>query len=253
MNRLFGTPFHDELTGNRSVKDVKGYNDPDGLGRITVFDAREKRYLNEKPQPSGEQVKVRVYTKNKLQGNVYELDVGSYTNQMLRDFFLTNKENRNIFSLSLPPKTTVTLYSGNDFDLAGKGSISYTNITKDVMRINELPVPIGGNVNSIDVVYHTVDPEFLGVERTFLDDRTISNAITERGDLILSKKVLNDYRDDLDVLGLDNTENSNDNSDDNSDNNEKETFVVSVNNDTDYYLEIIVILIMLCVLLIIIY
>jgi hypothetical protein len=251
MNKLYGTPIMDELSGNRSGKDVKRYNDKQGFGRISVYDSTIRRYLNEEPRPAGAKYKVRVYTKETQQGNVYELEGGSYTNEMLRKFMITSMENSNIFSLSLPPKTTITLYSGNDYDLGGKGAVSYTNVTNDVMRVNSLPIPLAGNIHSIDITHHTVDPESMGVERTFLDSKTIDSAITDRGDLVLSGHMLNDYRLTNDALGLDGEYVPKDSTDDNTDNtnNKNDTEAFTVNNVYIDNLYMYILIIALCLLI----
>jgi hypothetical protein len=91
--------------------------------------------------------KVMLYTKPNLQGDVYVIDYGSYTSTLLIPVISPN----NVFSLSIPPYTSVKMYCGDLYDYGGKGSIEITNVTSQKTDVPSLPDNIQGGIRSISI------------------------------------------------------------------------------------------------------
>lgn len=170
------------------VLDTRQYDDPDGVGRIVRY--RDSGYdIGYDVQPvTGHDAKTRgekgpskvvqVYSESNLQGEIYEIEYGNYTSEVLIPVLSPH----NVFSLTIPPKTTVKLYAGNEYDFGGKGGVSLTNISQDIMRVNDLPANIAGQVRSMSIVSHSINRAGL----ISSDDETETVITTERGDVIRS-------------------------------------------------------------------
>lgn len=142
---------------------TRGIDDPDGVGRIIVF--REHGYdtgYDTKPvtgfdaRTRGEKGPLRtvqLYSKANFGGEVFEVDYGNYPS----DVFIPAILPSNVFSLTVPPRTTIKLFAGNEYNFGGKGGISITNISPDVMRVDSLPTNIRGQIRSVSVISHSIN------------------------------------------------------------------------------------------------
>lgn len=97
-----------------------------------------------------DQPKVKFYSKDNFQGNVYEVAYGNYTSNM----FTPKISPDNVFSMTIPPATFVKLYCGDMYDYGGKGFIHITNVTDQDMYVPVLPDILQGNVRSLSIGKH---------------------------------------------------------------------------------------------------
>lgn len=167
---------------------TRGVDDPDGVGRIVVF--REQGYdTGYDIQPvipldvrtrgeRGPLRAVQLYSKSRFQGELFEVDYGNYPSSAFIPAILPN----NVFSLTIPPRTTIKLFAGDEYDFGGKGGISITNAGSDVMRVDTLPDNISGRIRSISVISHSIDK----AGRISDPDSDESDAVitSDRGDVI---------------------------------------------------------------------
>lgn len=100
--------------------------------------------------------KVRLYTKLNGQGEVYEIETGNY----ISDNFISKITPNNIFSMSIPPATTVKLFCGDVYDYGNIGSMHVTNVTRETIIVPELPSHIQGRVRSISITKHQNKNQF---------------------------------------------------------------------------------------------
>jgi len=96
--------------------------------------------------------KVRLYSKENFKGNVYEIDYGNYTSAM----FIKMITPDNIFSLTIPPNTSVAMFCGDTHDYGGKGSIHIINVTNERTDVPLLPVHVRGSIRSLSIT-KTID------------------------------------------------------------------------------------------------
>jgi len=94
--------------------------------------------------------KVRFYSKDNLQGNIYEIEPGNYTSIE----FANKISPDNVFSLTIPSLTTIKLFAGDLYDYGGKGSMQVTNVSQDRIKVELLPENIRGKVRSISITSH---------------------------------------------------------------------------------------------------
>ena len=94
--------------------------------------------------------KVRFYSKDNLQGNIYEIEPGNYTSIE----FANKISPDNVFSLTIPSLTTIKLFAGDLYDYGGKGSMQVTNVSQDRIKVELLPENIKGKVRSISITSH---------------------------------------------------------------------------------------------------
>jgi len=174
---------------------TKGIDDPDGVGRIMTF--REQGYdtgYDIKPTipldvrtrgEKGPLRSVQLYSKSNFQGDIFEVEYGNYPSDMFIPAILPN----NIFSLTIPPRTTVKLFSGDEYDFGGKGGMSVTNAGQDIMRVDNLPTNIRGQIRSISIISHSIDR----AGRISDPESKESDAIitTDRGDVIAAGMSVN--------------------------------------------------------------
>jgi hypothetical protein len=97
--------------------------------------------------------KVRFYSKENFEGNIYEIDYGNYTSNT----FIYKITPDNVFSMSIPSNTELRVYAGDIYDLGGKGFMAITNVTPDLVDIPILPDNIRGNVRSLSITKITSD------------------------------------------------------------------------------------------------
>jgi hypothetical protein len=170
--------------------DTKGTDDPDGVGRIIIF--REQGYYTGYPtQPvtgldartrgeKGATRAVQLYSKANFKGEVFEVDYGNYPS----DVFIPTVIPSNVFSLTIPPRTTIKLFSGDEYDFGGKGGVSLTNAGPDIMRVDSLPTNVRGQIRSVSVISHAIDKTGR-VQDPDADDETSEAVITtEKGEVI---------------------------------------------------------------------
>lgn len=91
--------------------------------------------------------KVRLYSKDNFEGNVYEIDHGNYTSNMI----IPKISPDNVYSLTIPPLTAVKLFCGDVYDYGGKGSMHITNVKNDRIRVPLLPEHVQGSVRSVSI------------------------------------------------------------------------------------------------------
>lgn len=91
--------------------------------------------------------KVVLFSKPDLQGNMYLMSLGNYTSTT----FIKHISPDNIFSLSIPPETSVKLFCGDMYDYGGKGSTHITNVLKEPITVMRLPQHIQGMIRSVSV------------------------------------------------------------------------------------------------------
>lgn len=95
--------------------------------------------------------KVRLYSKENYQGNIYEIDYGNYTSSM----FIKLISPDNVFSLSIPPNTSVMMFCGDIYDYGGKGSVHIVNVTNERADVPMLPLNVQGGVRSLSITKTT--------------------------------------------------------------------------------------------------
>lgn len=91
--------------------------------------------------------KVRLYSKENFMGNVYEIDYGNYTSSM----FIKMISPDNVFSLAIPPNTSIVMFCGDMYDYGGKGSVHIVNVTNERADVPMLPMNVQGNVRSLSI------------------------------------------------------------------------------------------------------
>lgn len=91
--------------------------------------------------------KVRLYSKDNFKGNTYEIDYGNYTSAM----FIKLISPDNVFSLTVPPNTSIAMFCGDMYDYGGKGSVHIINVTNERADVPMLPLHIQGNVRSLSI------------------------------------------------------------------------------------------------------
>lgn len=195
-----------ESTFNKVDYARKGLDDPDGVGRIAIY--VENGYdIGYDVQPTtgfdrrtrGEKGPLRVvqvYTKENFEGQMFEIDYGNYPTEV----FIPSINPHNVFSLTVPPRTTIRLFAGDDFVFGGKGGTSFTNAsTDDIMRVKSLPNTISGQIRTVSVISHAVDRTGKLIERTEVgddsepDSEEVDSVITtEKGDVIAAGMVVHD-------------------------------------------------------------
>jgi hypothetical protein len=170
--------------------ETRGMDDPDGVGRIIIF--REQGYdTGYDTQPvtpldlrtrgdRGPLHTVQLYSKANFNGEIFEVDYGNYPS----DVFIPSMLPANVFSLTIPPRTTVKLFSGDEYDFGGKGGMSLTNAAEDVMRVESLPTNIRGQVRSISVISHSLDRA--GRIKDIDSDESDAVITSDRGDVIIA-------------------------------------------------------------------
>lgn len=174
------------------VLDTSGYDDPDGVGRSVRYrdagydigyDVQPVTEHDEKTRgEKGPDKVVQVYTESNREGEIFEIEYGNYTSDVLIPVLSPH----NIFSLTLPPKTTVKLYAGDEYNFGGKGGISLTNISDDVMNVDKLPPNVAGQVRSISIISHTINRAGLVDDTSDTSDDEKRVITTERGEVIRS-------------------------------------------------------------------
>lgn len=182
--------------------DTSGMDDPDGVGRIIIF--REQGYdtgYNTQPVTAkdartrgekGPLLAVQLYSKANFQGELFEVDYGNYPS----DVFIPSILPSNIFSLTIPPRTTVKLFSGDEYDFGGKGGMSLTNVSGDVMKVDYLPTNIKGQVRSVSVISHSIDRAGRIEDRNINGDGGSNVVITsDKGDVIAAGMSVNKSAD----------------------------------------------------------
>jgi hypothetical protein len=97
--------------------------------------------------------KVRLYSKDDYKGNVYEIDYGNYTSNM----FIYKISPDNVFSLTVPPHTSVRMYCCDIYDYGGRGYMDITNITNERVDVPSLPQNIRGYVRSLSIIKYYND------------------------------------------------------------------------------------------------
>ena len=97
--------------------------------------------------------KVRLFSKDSYKGNVYEIDYGNYTSNM----FIYKISPDNIFSLTVPPHTSVRMYCGDIYDYGGRGYMDITNVTNERVDVPSLPQNIRGYVRSLSIIKYYND------------------------------------------------------------------------------------------------
>ena len=97
--------------------------------------------------PESDITNVRFFTKANFQGIAYDINHGNYIGRIFHEATSPN----NIFSLIIPPHTTVRLFCGETYDYGEKGSMHITNVTDKIVRIPTLPDNIQGNIKSISI------------------------------------------------------------------------------------------------------
>lgn len=97
--------------------------------------------------------KVRLFSKDNYKGNVYEIDYGNYTSNM----FIYKISPDNIFSLTVPPHTSVRMYCGDIYDYGGRGYMDITNVTNERVDVPSLPQNIRGYVRSLSIIKYYND------------------------------------------------------------------------------------------------
>lgn len=98
-------------------------------------------------------LKVQMFSKDNFEGNIYEINYGNYTSNMFTDKLTPD----NVFSLTIPPMTTVKMYSGIMYNYDGIGAVSITNVSSDTMKVPQLPDHIRGNIRSISITRNDSD------------------------------------------------------------------------------------------------
>lgn len=98
----------------------------------------------------GPDEKVRFYSKDNFTGNIYVVDYGNYT----VSYFADKISPDSVFSMIIPPLTTVGLFCGEIYDYGGQGAFHVTNITKNKVSIPQFPEHIQGRVKSVSIIKH---------------------------------------------------------------------------------------------------
>jgi hypothetical protein len=176
--------------------DITGTNDPDNVGKLIIY--RDNGYdTGYDTQPvTGHDAKTRgekgpnklvqLYSKAGFDGKMFEIKHGNYTSDVFVSYLIPS----NVFSLTIPPRTTVKLYCGDKYDFGGKGGMSITNTSLDIMRVNTLPQNIAGHIRSISIISHSIDKS--GKVKTEseteseYEDEKNAVIISDRGDVIVS-------------------------------------------------------------------
>lgn len=91
--------------------------------------------------------KVIMYSKPYLQGNAYALAAGNYTSEK----FIPQISPDNVFSMSVPAKTTVKLFNGNIYDYGNKGFMHIVNTSQETIPVSTLPQNMQGSVKSVSI------------------------------------------------------------------------------------------------------
>lgn len=175
--------------------DIKGTNDPDNVGRLSLYrdqgydtgyDTQPVTKHDEKTRGiKGPMATVQLYSKSNFNGTMFEIEYGNYTSDVFVPYLIPS----NVFSLSIPPRTTVKIYCGDKYDFGGKGGMSITNTGSDVMRVSSLPPNISGHIRSISIISHAIDrrgeiKDVGDIETDLSDDGKDAVIITDRGDVI---------------------------------------------------------------------
>lgn len=110
-------------------------------------DKNSNRSINS-GENKGPFINVQLYSKKDFKGDIFEIDSGNYPS----DMFVKALSPNNVFSLTIPPKTNIKLYSGNEYDFGKNGGMSITNTSSDIMKIESLPSNIRGRIKSVSIV-----------------------------------------------------------------------------------------------------
>jgi len=122
-------------------------------GANTKYDSNTVKLDNPSAalDPDRERGKVKFYSKDNFQGNIYEVETGNYTS----NDFIPRISPDNVFSMKIPPQTYVKVYGGDIYDYGGRGFMYIENVTDQVMRVPILPEFIQGLVRSVSIGIHS--------------------------------------------------------------------------------------------------
>ncbi len=141
-----------------------------------------------------ESLKVQLYSKDNYEGNIYEIDYGSYT----ADMFIDQISPDNVFSLKIPPLTTVKLFGGDIYDYGENGSLHITNVYSEIAGVPLLPDHIRGQVRSISIT-HTDKNSVDNIINTNLlassNIRSRDQSLQKFGDINSTGSYSNSYKD----------------------------------------------------------
>lgn len=118
--------------------------------------------------PDRDRGKVRFYSKDNFQGNIYEIEQGNYTS----NDFSPRISPDNVFSLTIPSQMYVKLYGGDIFDYGGRGFMYIENVTDHVMHVPTLPENIEGLVRSVSIGVHSDIQTWGGTGNMYRYDKT---------------------------------------------------------------------------------
>ncbi|VBB17768.1 hypothetical protein YASMINEVIRUS_231 [Yasminevirus sp. GU-2018] len=97
------------------------------------------------PEKTNMDDRVILYSMPDLRGNTYAIANGSYTSTS----FVDKLSPDNVFSLSIPPETSIKMFCGDIYDYGGKGGMEITNVTNERISVPSLPQNVQGNVRSL--------------------------------------------------------------------------------------------------------
>ena len=127
--------------------------------------------------------KVNLYSKTNFEGNVYAVGYGNYAGAD----FVNRISPDNVFSLTLPPYSTIKLFCGNSFDNDNIGSTQITNATRQTAKIPFLPEHLQGRIRSLVIERHTDKAD--NISTILRPDGLLRRSNTKHG------KKYNDYYD----------------------------------------------------------
>lgn len=135
------------------------------MGNNLSPEIKSQAILNSNTDP---EEKVRFYSKDNYEGNIYVVDFGNYT----VNYFADKISPDSVFSMIIPPLTTVKLFCGEMYDYGGQGAFHVTNITKNKVSVPQFPEHVKGRVKSVSIIKHDanffsasaiVDSSILGI------------------------------------------------------------------------------------------
>jgi len=173
-----GRPVADSFVSANSANSDESTN--------SVKSSSQTDSANANKANQGPYINVHMYSSSNMKGEVFEIDAGNYPS----DVFINAVSPYNVFSLTIPPYTTIKLFGGNEYDFGGKGGMSITNTGSDIMRIESLPSNISGQIRSVSIV----DLKDLSGGSVVTDDKSAFTK-TDRGELIASGMSMGSSRD----------------------------------------------------------
>ena len=181
-NAKAGQPIADSFVSANSANSDESSSQTNSAESSSQTDSANANKANQGPY-----INVQLYSKTNMKGEVFEIDAGNYPS----DVFINAVSPYNVFSLSIPPYTSIKLFGGNEYDFGGKGGMSITNTGSDIMRIESLPSNISGQIRSVSIIDLK---DLSGASGIVTDDKSVF-VKTDKGELIASGMSMGSSRD----------------------------------------------------------